>query len=134
VASPLDEYRLTFSGGHAHGPNGRFGAWTLTLAGASLTIDGDVLGAKKSAKVALTDETLPGVLEAARAALTGSTRMGIPDESYLQIAITTPEGFAEAKPGVWHRDALKVPAVKALLGWIDAVVQRETGVFPAFGN
>ncbi|WP_437730809.1 hypothetical protein [Sorangium sp. So ce1335] len=127
---------LRFEGGAAHGPNGIFGAWTVTVdATGALSIAGQVLGrdvAPGSAPLS------PGERHALASALDGlsslpsrrSTRMGIPGESFLHITATTPRGPTTLD--LWHREAQTLPPVAALLRWIDAVIKTHAGHDAAF--
>lgn len=127
---------LQFAGGSAHGPNGRFGAWTVTVDTAgTLSIRGQVLGrsvepgpvvlsaGERQALMSLLDglSSLP---------LQRSSRMGIPDETFLHIVAETPSGRITLE--LWHGDARSSPPVSALLGWIDAAIKAHAGFSPAF--
>ncbi|WP_433927562.1 hypothetical protein AB3662_31160 [Sorangium cellulosum] len=134
--TPPEACVLLFEGGSAHGPNGVFGAWTVTVdAAGALTIGGQVLGRDVTPRSAALS---PGERQALASVLDGlsavpsrrSTRMGIPDESMLHITAATPAGPTTLQ--LWHREARTVPPVAALLRWIDAIIATHAGHAAAF--
>ncbi|WP_438008733.1 hypothetical protein WME89_08555 [Sorangium sp. So ce321] len=127
---------LQFSGGHAHGPNGRFGAWTVTVdATGTLLIRGQVLGRRtEPGPVALSPaerQSLAGILDGLSSVPSRrSERPGIPDEALLDIAVATPAGPRTLM--LWHGEARALAPVAALLGWLDAVLRAHAGHTAAF--
>ncbi|WP_437477880.1 hypothetical protein WME75_29135 [Sorangium sp. So ce1014] len=134
--TPPEACVLRFEGGSAHGPNGVFGAWTVTVdtAGA-LSIRGQVLGRDVAPRSAALS---PGERQALASVLDGlssvpsrrSTRMGVPDESMLDITAATPAGPTTLH--LWQREAQTLPPVAALLRWIDAIIKTHAGHAAAF--
>ncbi|KYF53853.1 hypothetical protein BE08_34560 [Sorangium cellulosum] len=127
---------LRFEGGAAHGPNGIFGAWTVTVdAAGALSMAGQVLGRDVAPRSAALS---PGERQALASVLDGlsslpsrrSTRMGIPGESLLHITAATPRGPTTLD--LWHGEARALPPVAALLRWIDAVIKTHAGHAAAF--
>ncbi|WP_437929211.1 hypothetical protein WMF37_08060 [Sorangium sp. So ce291] len=127
---------LQFSGGHAHGPNGWLGAWTVTVdATGMLSIRGQVLGQRtEPSPVALSPaerQSLAGILDGLSSVPSQrSTRPGIPDEAMLDIAVATPAGPRTLM--LWHGEARALAPVAALLGWLDAVLRAHAGHTAAF--
>ncbi|WP_437775161.1 hypothetical protein [Sorangium sp. So ce1097] len=127
---------LRFEGGSAHGPNGIFGAWTVTVdAAGALSMAGQVLGRDVAPRSAALS---PGEREALASVLDGlsslpsrrSTRMGIPGESWLHITAATPRGPTTLE--LWHGEARALPPVAALLRWIDAAIKTHADHAAAF--
>ncbi len=129
--------RLVFRGGAAYGPNGRFGAWVVSVdAGGCVKLTGQALGEE----IHRGPEPLSGSELAALDRLLGdaatvdaaSTRMGVPGETQVYFDVETPAGRRELR--LWHREAQGRPPLADLLRWLDEVIQARTGRFAAFGS
>ncbi|WP_437579346.1 hypothetical protein [Sorangium sp. So ce887] len=129
--------RMVFRGGAAYGPNGRFGAWVVSVdAGGSVTLAGQALGEEihrgpeplSESELAALDRLLGG----AAAVDAASKRMGVPGETQVCFDIETPAGRREIR--LWQREAQERPPLVGLLRWLDEVIQARTGRFAAFGS
>jgi hypothetical protein len=129
--------RMVFRGGAAYGPNGRFGAWVVSVdAGGSVTLAGQALGEEIHRGPEPLSESelaaLDGLLASAATVDAASKRMGVPGETQVGFDIETPSGRREIQR--WHREAQEQPPLAGLLRWLDEVILARTGRFAAFGS